>query len=240
VTTQAPPAWRAETVRGPGRWPVRVDVAGIDRVTDGSAPGILLVPASMHERDAFGVQLVRLLTGLGATVAATDIRGRGDSREPTAFASLPPGQLLAVRGDVAAALDLLAAQPTVDPARLVVFAEQDTADSAAFTAAVDRRVSALVLISARLGSDTLAAIAARRLAVCGLVGKEDAVGMLSVTAAYRASAAGPSRLRVVAGLGPGTTMFAAWQYLHPDRPTLEEWLAAWCTATIAPSENRRR
>ena len=238
--TATMPDWRPSEVRGADGWRVRVDVAPADPPRSGPGPAALLVPASAHERDAFGVQLVGLLTGRGFTVAATDIRGRGASRTPRSFDAFPPGQLANVRDDVGAALDLVAGEPAVDPARLVVFAEQDTADAAVAAAVADERVCALVLISARLAPDTLDAIGRRRPAVCGLVAKEDRLAMRSVTAAYRVSAAERSRLRVVAGVGPGTTMFAAWQYLHPDRPTLEQWLAAWCDEAAAPDDAGRR
>ena len=238
--TATMPDWRPREVRGTDGWRVHVDVAPADPPRAGPGPAALLVPASAHERDAFGVQLVGLLTGRGFTVASTDIRGRGDSRAPRSFEAFPPGQLTNVRGDVRAALDLLAADPGVDPARVVVFAEQDTADAAVTAAMADERVCALVLISARLAPDTVDAIGRRRPPVCGLVAKEDPSGMRSVTAAYRVSSAARSRLRVLGGVGAGTTMFAAWQYLHPDRPTLEQWLVAWCDAATAPDEAIRR
>ena len=193
ASTATMPDWRPSEVRGADGWRVRVDVAPADPPRSGPGPAALLVPASAHERDAFGVQLVGLLTGRGFTVAATDIRGRGASRAPRSFDAFPPGQLANVRDDVGAALDLVAGEPAVDPARLVVFAEQDTADAAVAAAVADERVCALVLISARLAPDTLDAIGRRRPAVCGLVAKEDRLAMRSVTAAYRMSSAAHSR-----------------------------------------------
>ena len=169
---------------------------------------------------------------------ATDIRGRGDSCIPLAFHAFPPGQLANVRTDVAAAIDALATEPSVDPSRLVVFAEQDTADAAVAAVAADERVRALVLISARLAPATIDAIAGRDVAVCGLVAKEDPPGLRSVAAAYRHASSELSRLRVIGGVGTGTTMFAAWHYLYPDEPTLEHWLAAWCAMAMATPTGR--
>jgi hypothetical protein len=41
-----------------------------------------------------------------------------------------------------------------------------------------------------------------------------------------------SLVRLVADVGSGTTMFAAWQHSRRDEPTLERWLAAWAATVV--------
>ena len=212
-------------VRSTDGWSLRVDVAHAPDRSNGSAA--LLVPASKHERDGYGPVLVAELVDRGFTVMTMDLRGRGDSCDPTAFHSFPPGQRRAVRFDVAAALAELVAQPGVDPGRVVMMGEQDTADAAAVVALGDSRVTGLVLISAHLSARTRSMIETSDLAVCGLVSKEDRRGLRDTVDAYRRCSDERSRLRVVGGVGAGTTMFSSWQYLRSGEPPLERWLAAW-------------
>jgi predicted alpha/beta hydrolase len=226
----APPTLerRSARVRSADGWSLRVDVTSAADGADGRAA--LLVPATKHERDGYGASLLTELVERGFTVMTMDLRGRGDSCQPSSFHAFPPGQLRAVRDDVAAALAELIAQPGVDAGRVVVMGEQDTADAAAAAALGHTRVAGLVLISARLSPTTIAAIAA--VPVCGLVSKEDRRGLRDTVAAYSRATDERSRLRVVDGIGTGTTMFSAWQYLRPQEPTLERWLAAWSASCV--------
>ena len=92
---------------------------------------------------------------------------------------------------------------------------------------------ALVLISARLAPDTLDAVAARGIPVCALVAKEDPAGLRTAVEPDHRAADERSRLRVVGGVGSGTTMFSAWQFLRPSERQLEQWLAAWCAWVLS-------
>jgi dienelactone hydrolase len=176
--------------------------------------------------------LTAALATRGFVVAATDIRGRGDSREPRSMNSLPPGQLRAVRGDVAAAIDHLASRPDVPAGSIVVMGEQDTANAAARAALADERVGGLVLVSPRLGPHLLAQAEQRAVPVCVIASKEDRAGLESAVGLFARSPDPRSRLRLVGDVGSGTTMFAAWQYLRRDEPPLEQWLAAWAASVV--------
>jgi alpha-beta hydrolase superfamily lysophospholipase len=226
----APRTSRVERVHGTDGWPVAVETMG---QPDGPVVGgVLTVPAVKHERDAWGPILTAALTSRGFVVAATDIRGRGDSREPRAMGSLPPGQLRSVRGDVAAAIDHLASRPGVGTGSIVVMGEQDTANVAARAAFADERVAGLVLVTPRLGPHLLAQAERRPLPVCVIASKEDRAGLESAVGLFARSSDPRSRLRLVGDIGSGTTMFAAWQYLRRDEPPLEQWLAAWAASVV--------
>lgn len=212
-------------VAGGDGWMVTLEVMG--RPDDAAIGLVLTVPASRHERDGWGPALTAALVERRVVVAATDIRGRGDSREPLSMVSLPPGHLGAVRDDVAAAIDVLAERFQVAPGRMVLMGEQDTADAVTQAALADDRVGGLVLISPRLAPTTIEMASTRPLAVCVVASKEDAAGLESAVSLYAAGRDPRSRLRLVADVGSGTTMFAAWQYLRVGEPLLEHWLAAW-------------
>ena len=217
---------RVEHVRAPDGWDVCVEISTPPSPVTGAA---LLVPAAKHERDAWGPTLTSALLERGLVVMATDIRGRGDSRRPAAMMSLPPAHRRAVRDDVRAAVDLLAEQPGVSPGSIVVFGEQDTSDAAATVALGDPRVGRLVLVSPRLAAATVDLARASQTSLCVVASKEDRIGLERAVALYARARDARSRLRLVRDVGSGTTMFAAWQYLHPGEPTLEHWLASWAT-----------
>lgn len=214
-------------------WPVAVEIASDP--TDRAIGGALLVPATKHERDGWGPTMVAELIGNRFVVLSTDIRGRGDSRYPHTMYSLPPGHLRRVRDDVAAAVDRLAAELPVAPGSIVVFGEQDTADAVASVAASDDRVAGVVLVSPKLSERTIASVEVAgpsALAVCVLACKDDRKRLVDAVEVFRRCRHPQSRLRLVADVGSGTTMFAAWQYLNRDEPSLERWLGAWATSVV--------
>jgi pimeloyl-ACP methyl ester carboxylesterase len=216
---------RTVEVHGTGGWPITVETMGEPQ--GDVIGGVLTVPAVKHERDGWGPVLTTALVARGFVVLATDVRGRGDSRRPMSMSSLPPGQLRAVKGDVAAGIDLLACRADVAGRPIVVMGEQDTANVAARAAMSDARVSGLVLVSPRLGPHLLAQAETRDLPVCVIASKEDRAGLESAVGLSMRSRDPRSRFRLVGGVGSGTTMFAAWQFLRRDEPPLEQWLAAW-------------
>ncbi|MGE0139669.1 MAG: hypothetical protein AB7R77_17780 [Ilumatobacteraceae bacterium] len=226
---------RIERVHGTDGWAITVETMA---EPDGAVAGaVLTVPAAKHERDGWGPVLTAALLERGFVVSATDIRGRGDSRVPRSMSSLPPGQLRSVRGDVAAAIDLVASRPDVADGTIVVMGEQDTANAAARAALADDRVGGVVLVSPRLGPHLLAQAERlwseqRSVPVCVIASKEDRVGLESAVGLFARSRDPRSRLRLVDGVGSGTTMFAAWQYLRRDQPPLEQWLAAWAASVV--------
>src|SRR5262249_52068770 len=78
----------------------------------GPAGAVVLVPASNHERHAYGDEsipgLPQSLRNKGIAVLRIDIRGRGASLGDRAFHSMAPGEREAVRLDVEAAVDFMA------------------------------------------------------------------------------------------------------------------------------------
>jgi predicted alpha/beta hydrolase len=189
--------------------------------------GVVLIHGSRHEKDAYGQALPRLLDERGIATLRIDIRGRGASREPLTFNSMPPDQRRAVRLDVIAAVDFLSSQPRVDGQCIAVIAEQDSANPAVIACAKDRRVAAFVLLSGRLNNEAKDAIASASFPVFCLVSKEDRRGFKDMTDAYLSSGHRLSRLRVFEGIGFGTTMFSAWQYEFPKEQPIEQMIGVW-------------
>ncbi|HWC68005.1 MAG TPA: hypothetical protein VG478_08070 [Acidimicrobiales bacterium] len=189
----------------------------------GRMPGVVLVPGSRHERDAY-TTLAEALAADGVASLRIDVRGRGSSLGELAYARMGPGQRERVALDAAAALETLAATPVVDGQRLGAVVEQDTAADALSGLAMDARLRAVALLSVRYGSRVGAAVAGR--AVFGLVSKEDRDGLRATVDGYLAGNA-ESRLEVFNGLGFGTTMFSTRQFEHGDAEPLEAMIATW-------------
>jgi len=194
--------------------------------------GVVLVHGSRHEKDAYGQALPRLLNEQETATLRIDIRGRGASREPLRFNSMPPEQRRAVRLDVLAAVDYLSSQPGVDGRRIAIIAEQDSASPTVIACAKDRRVAAFVLLSGRLSRQAKDDIASARFPIFCLVSTEDRRGFKDMTDAYLASDHRLSRLRVFEGIGFGTTMFSAWQYEFPKEEPIEQMIGAWLAARL--------
>jgi hypothetical protein len=208
-------------------------VGGILRApADGSSAvgGVLLVPGSKHERDAFGA-LPETLAAADLASLRIDLRGRGTSRGDLAYSRLGARQRRQARLDVAAGLDRLA---LLVKGPLGVIAEQDTAADALDAVAADARVAAAVLLSAHRGERLVSALATRSLAVLALVSAEDRPGLRATTDAYLASAPGPSRLEVLHGLGVGATMLATRRFEHPDAEPLEAVISRWLASALEP------
>jgi dienelactone hydrolase len=201
-------------------------------------PGVVLVHGSHHERDAFtyGVGLPDLLADRGVASLRFDIRGRGGSRQGSDFHRMAPLQRRAVALDVAAALDYLAAIPTLAGGQLGLVGEQDTAASVVAAAAVDPRVAALVLLSPRLPSSALSQLRTRSIPTFALVSKEDRESLRATTAAYAAAPPDRRRIEVFAGLGFGTTMFMARTFEQPDEESLEQMVADWLVHELQPTD----
>ena len=195
------------------------------------APGALLVPASRHERDAC-TAIAAALSERGVASLRIDVRGRGASRGETSYARMTPRQRQRVTLDVAAAFDHLASVPGVDPRRLALTAEQDTAADALGAVGGDQRLRAVALLSARHTAGCREAVGRRQVPVFGLVSKEDKEGLRATVDAFLAGDPATSRLEVFDGLGLGTTMLSTRQFEFPDDEPLEAMIADWLAARL--------
>ena len=106
-------------------WPIGGLLSMPDPATS-EVPGALLVPASRHERDAY-TAVAAALAQRGVASLRIDVRGRGASRGEMSYARMTPRQRQRVALDVVAAFEHLATVPGIDPRRLALGAEQDTA-----------------------------------------------------------------------------------------------------------------
>ena len=218
-------------------WPIggllsAPDTATTDTTDTTDAPGVVLVPASRHERDAY-TAIAAALRERGVASLRIDVRGRGASRGGMSYARMTPRQRQRVALDVGAAFDHLATVPGVDPRRLALAAEQDTAADALEAVAGDQRLRAAVLLSARHGARALEADCRRPLPVFGLVSKEDREGLRATVDSYLAGDPETSRLEVFEGLGLGTTMLSTRQFEFPDAEPLEVMIADWLVARLS-------
>lgn len=227
------PARSLVRVQGDQGWAVALETMGVP--AGGSRATVLTVPASKHERDAWGPMLTSALVERGFSVVSMDVRGRGDSRDPQSMTSLPPGHLRRVAIDVAAAIDHVASAEG-GSGQVVVMCEQDTADAAVLASMADLRVVGLVMVTPKIAPATLQRALDRPLAMCVVASKEDHASLESASILYGRSGHVRSRFRLVGDVGSGTTMFAAWQYLRRDERPLEQWLASWVASVFSANE----
>jgi dienelactone hydrolase len=202
----------------------------------GRVPGVVLVPGSSHEKDAYGQVatpgLTSSVTRRGIATLRIDIRGRGASREPRIFHSMSPAERDGVRLDTRAAIDYLGEQSGIDAARIAIAAEQDSAGAAILAGAKDRKVAACVLISGRVDSRAIDAVGKGGAPIFCLVSKEDRRGFGDMLAVYLASGSRHSRIKVFEGLALGTTMFSTWRNEFPEEEPIEEMLGAWLSQRL--------
>jgi dienelactone hydrolase len=196
--------------------------------------GVVAVPGSRHERDAW-TQVGIALAASGTSVLQIDIRGRGSSTNGTPWATMGPAQRRRVALDVAAAVDHLAAVEGVDSTRLGLLVEQDTAAPALEAVAADARIAALAVLSARDPARTRAAVEQRRAPVFALVSVEDRDGLRATVDAYLAAPSEGSRLDVFHGLGVGITMASVLQFERPAERQLDARLSSWFADRLAPT-----
>jgi dienelactone hydrolase len=193
---------------------------------ESGGPGVVLVPDSRHERDVYGTMAAEL-QGRGVTALRIDVRGRGASRGDVAYAHMGPLQRQRVALDVKGALNHLVAREEIDPDRLAVVAERDTAADAMTGGA--GRVRAAVVLGAHPHSRLTTALAAAPTSVLGLVSADDRTGVRGTVDAYLAGTEDGSRLVVMHRQGFGATMLST----VPGREgPLENLIGAWLAARL--------
>tara|TARA_Y100000590_G_scaffold442858_1_gene571512 strand:+ start:1962 stop:2648 length:687 start_codon:yes stop_codon:yes gene_type:complete len=197
-------------------------------------PGVITVPASLHQRDAW-LQTADTLAETGIASLLMDIRGRGMSTGNRTYAQMGPLQRRNVRLDVTAAISQLAQIPGVDPNCLAIVGEQDTAVEALEAAVGDSRIKAACILSARHRVRLTRALGQRPIPVFGIVSAEDRLGLRATTDAYLAAPEGLSRLDVYRGLGIGITMASVLRFESPDQTPLEATIAEWFSERLNSS-----
>jgi dienelactone hydrolase len=206
-------------------WPV----GGLVRApADGgpASPGVLAVPGSRHERDAW-THTAMALVERGCTVMQIDVRGRGASANGVRYSDMGPAERRRVALDVAAAVDELTQAAGVDPSRLGLLVEQDTAADAIEALVGDSRVRGSAILSARHPARTAAAVADLGTPIYGMASIEDREGLRATVDAYLAAPETNSRIDVFRGLGVGITMASVLQFERPDERPIEARLADW-------------
>jgi hypothetical protein len=144
-----------------------------------------------------------------------------------------PAERRRVSLDVAAAVDELARVAGVDPARLGMLVEQDTAADALEAVAGDDRVRAVAVLSASHAARIAPAVAARRAPVYAMASVEDRDGLRGAVEAYLAAPEAHSRIDVFHGLGVGITMASVLQFERPEEQPIEARLADWMAEVLA-------
>ena len=214
-------------------WPIRALLRVPENVGRGGTAGVVAVPGSRHERDAW-TQVASALADANVSVLQIDIRGRGASANGSPWSTMGPAQRRRVALDVAAAVAYVSALAGVDGRRLGLLVEQDTAADALESTADDERIVALAVLSARHAERTRAAVAKRGLPVYGLVSVEDREGLRATVDAYLAGERGLSRLDVFHGLGVGITMASVLQFERPAEQQIDVRLTRWLTGVLSP------
>ena len=212
-------------------WPI----GGLVRPATGEqgapTPGVLAVPGSRHERDAWNHTAMALVER-GCTVMQIDVRGRGASSNGVRYSEMGPAGRRRVALDVAAAVEELAQVTGVDASRIGLLVEQDTAADAIEAVAGDSRVRALAVLSARHPKRVAPAVAACRAPVYGMASIEDREGLRATVDAFLAAPEANSRIDVFRGLGVGITMASVLQFERPDERPIEARLGEWMAGVL--------
>ena len=217
---------RFHTFEAEDGWPISGLLRPPSEAGSEVMPAVLAVPGSRHERDAW-THVAMALADRGCTALQIDIRGRGASANGVRYSEMGPTQRRRVSLDVAAAVEELAGATGVDPLRLGLLVEQDTAAEALEAVAGDDRVRAMAVLSARHAERVAAAVSARGVPVYAMASVEDREGLRATVDAYLAAPEAHSRIDVFHGLGVGITMASVLQFERPEERPIEARLADW-------------
>ena len=206
---------------------------------------VILLPSSEHDRAAFGVYrdpgqgrpqypgLAPVITGRGVATLSLDIRGRGKSIAKKELHSFSPEERANLYLDVRAALAFLESQPDIDSSRIGIVAEGQSADAAVMGWAGNSKVSAMVLISGKLGDAAKKQIAVSpALPMWLIVSSEDKQGFADMTDAYFLSKSRETDIDVFNGLGNGTWMFSLFKARYPKEKPLHEAVGEWIAGQL--------
>ena len=182
-------------------------------------PAALLLHGSIHSQTVWMNYVGWVKVQNSIATLRIDWRGRGKSQQPISFVDFSQAQREKISLDVKAALDFLAAQKEVDPARIGVAAEEFSASPAIKGAMEDPRVRVFVLLSGLLDQKAKELIASNLTKpILYVVSKEDKQSFDDLTKAYNSSSVAESEIWVQNGLGIGATMGSVWRNKYTDQP----------------------
>jgi alpha/beta superfamily hydrolase len=199
-------------------------------------PAALLLHASMHSQTAWMNYAGWANTQNSIATLRIDWRGRGKSDKPKAFGDFSQSEREKVTLDVKAALDFLAAQKEVDPARIGVAAEEFSATPAIKGAMEDPRVRVFVLLSGVLDEKAMDLVANDLTKpILYVVSKEDKQSFDDLTKCYNVSKVAETEIWVQDGMGVGATMGSVWRNRNLDRPveeSIDYTAAGWLVSKL--------
>jgi dienelactone hydrolase len=207
-------------------------------------PAVILLHAFAHDRDAFGQYLYpglsQILGSRGLATLRIDLRGRGKSLGGKELHSFSREELSKIYLDVRAALTFLESQPSIDPYRIGLLAEEESAEAAVMGWGGDTRVKAIVLISGRLTDAAKRQLASSPdIDLFLVVSKEDRRGFRDMADAYKLTRSEHSRISVYKNLGIATTMFSVWRSERPKEKPIEDGIAEWFSERLKSLGHKR-
>jgi len=243
---QARPIGREVTFTTEDKWSIHgVLTIPIDFRGKSKVPAVILIHAPVHDSAIFGnnpyPSLREALEDGTLATLRIDIRGRGKSDQPEEFHEFTAEQRSRVALDVRAAVNFLGTLKEVDPYRIGVVAEMGSADYALTEAMNDRRVTAMAMLSGRLGRAVKEMIPDRRdLPLLCIASEEDKGAMADMAEACKLSRNRSSKLMTLRDVGVGNSMFITWAAKFPKekglQTTVGEWLISQMWPTYEPRE----
>jgi cephalosporin-C deacetylase-like acetyl esterase len=207
-------------------------------------PVVLLLHSSGHDQETFNKHYA--IPGLSQIFASRriaslriDWRGRGKSIGNQEFHSFTKAQRENVYLDVKAAISFLVTQKYVDSRRIVVLAEEFSADAAVHGSMGDPRVKLFVFISGRLGEKAKKYLANELLPILCIVSSDDKPGFSDMTEIYRGSNNPRSDIFVYRNAGIGTTIFYLWRHRFPKEKPVDELIVDWVSNYLAELNTTR-
>jgi dienelactone hydrolase len=221
-------------------WTIHGILSTPDLGQDEKCAALVLIPSPSHDRDVYGhngyPSVRAAIEKENIATLRIDIRGRGQSADPLEYHALTPEQRARVSLDVKSAIEFLGQQKKIDSSLIGIFAEGPSAEAGVAAAVEDPRVSALVLLSGRLGQAAKDSIATRKdLPVLCVVSQEDKVSLVDMLDVYKLSRNRASDIMILRDVGIGNPMFFMWAAKYPKERSLESMVANWLAGRLQAS-----
>jgi dienelactone hydrolase len=203
-------------------------------------PAALLVHGGEHDQSVFDTYPGWAKIQESLVTLRFDSRGRGKSRRPLESHSFTSEQRESAYLDVKAALKLLESQPAVDLNRIGIVAEESGAEPAVLGAVGDPHIRVMIFLSGRLPERAREYIARNpRIAVLGVVSKEDSASFADMTDVYFRSKNPASDLFIFDDLGIGAAMGSIWRDKFPNQKPIDFVLGEWLVARLSELGEKR-